>query len=130
MIVTNSVECEAKAIVGDFYAKLVAGDIDGAISMLAADVRVYEADSLPYAGEHHGVDGVMTAVGGAAKLFLVDQIEVQRLIGDGDQVAALASVPIRAAVSGARMLCVEWWVVRDGLIAECRPFYLDTAALL
>jgi len=109
-------------------------DLAALSELLAVDVVVYEAPSLPYAGEHRGVDGFVGLVDAMARTWeFPPGVKTFEFLDAGDgQVVVLT---LGRAVARATGREVEWRLsehfrVRDGRITEIRPFYWDTAAVV
>lgn len=132
----TSIESPAMTALKRFYAAeeryVASGGIDfGAVaSVIHPDVVVLSAASLPYGGEWRGVEQFerfLKAFGAAW-----EELEVQdptfMEFGD-DAVIALLTMKAKARKTGETLhapLC-QINRFRDGLLAEVRPFYWDTA---
>lgn len=111
-----------------FYASIEAGDIETVNAILAPDVIVHEAASLPYPGDFHGHAGfwdLMTKVaesweGLAARNF--------RFYTNEEGVLARLTLTAKSRVTGEHFEqeLIEAWTVKDGLLKEGRIFYFDT----
>jgi uncharacterized protein len=121
-----------EAIVRRFLALAQSGDRAGASALLHADVRVIEADSLPYGGVHRGPEGFHALVKRVFRNWDDVRVEVDRFISTGDTVIALARFQGRSKNNGEpfSMPMAEVWRVADGLIVEVQPFYFDTKRLV
>jgi ketosteroid isomerase-like protein len=97
----------------------------------AADVVLYQADSLPYGGVWRGHDGM-------EQFFLVmsqtwDAFEMvdQEFLSDASPLVVLTRVHARARATGRELSfpILQTIKVEDGCITEVHPFYWDTAAI-
>jgi len=121
------------AVVDALYTAAAAGKLDEVSRMLADDVVLYEAESLPYGGVHQGRDNVMKTITLLFTEYLnLSEYTVVRLLGEGEHVVACLKVAGVTHTSGKPVAfeACERFVVRDGVITEIKPFYWDTAALL
>jgi uncharacterized protein len=121
-----------EAVVRRFLALSQAGDRAGASALLHSEVRVIEADSLPYGGLHTGPDGFHALVKRVFRNWDEVHVEVDRFITTGDTVIGLARFQGRSKRTGIpfNMPMAEVWRVVDGLIVEVQPFYFDTKQLV
>jgi uncharacterized protein len=110
-------------------------NLDAVATLLHNDVLVREAPSLPYGGDHHGVDGFMHVVDavdeywevvGGTESFQMDIVEI-----DAETVLMRVDAEAIARSTGTRFLMrvVEFFTVRDGKIAMVDVHYWDTAAM-
>jgi ketosteroid isomerase-like protein len=110
--------------VNRFYAQVNAGDVDGALTLLADDVRWERPPDVPISGTEEGIEAVRrmwTAFTGSLERF---EIDPDRLELHGDQV--LAPITMRGVgksegtsfeFSGAQL-----FTVTDGRIARVQEF--------
>lgn len=120
-----------RAIVERFLHAAREKDIAALQALAAPDIRVLEAASLPYGGEHVGLDAFLALTRRVFRQLGVTELRVERIIGEEDLVVVLAT--IRGTPPGMapfEMPITEIWQVRGGRIREIRPFYLDTHLLL
>jgi ketosteroid isomerase-like protein len=116
-----------------FMAALQAGDRDALAGMMHPDFRVEEAESLPYGGVYHGVDGWMTLARAVTKTWKGFQISPIEFPG-GSQDRFL----VRFRISGAsrrtgkpfESTVLELWSFREDRLIEIAPYYFDTHALV
>ncbi|WP_030545236.1 nuclear transport factor 2 family protein [Streptomyces albus] len=97
----------------------------------APDVELRQADALPYGGVWRGHDGMarfFLAMGRAWETF--DMVE-QEFLATGETAVVLTRVRARARATGRELdfPILQTITVRDGRIAEVRPFYWDTRAI-
>lgn len=99
--------------------------------MLHPDVRVIEADSLPYGGVTEGPQGFLDLIKRVFKTWEETEVSVQQVLADEDRVVLLAEMTGRGKGGGRafRMPVAEIWSLEDGKIKEVRPFYSDTKLL-
>ena len=99
---------------------------------LAPDVVMYQAEHLPYRGEWHGREGIEKFMAAMSATWESLEFVEQRFVVDGDSVVIYNRGRMLARATG-RMLetsVMQYMRFRDGLIAEIRPFYPDTAAVM
>jgi uncharacterized protein len=110
-------------------------NLDVVATLLHDDVLVREAPSLPYGGDHHGVEGFMHVVDavdeywefvGGTESFQMDIVEI-----DPETVLMRVDTEAIARSTGVRLLMrvVEFFTVRDDKIAVVDVHYWDTAAM-
>lgn len=129
-------------VVRELYAALAARDaaaVEACIDAnFAEDVVLHEPASLPWGGTHEGLNrvkrmfvGMALAPAGAAPMDAA-QMVVERIAGDGDEVAVSLRFPFTSLATGELVDsgAVEWFSLRDGKVTEVRAVYLDTAALV
>ena len=117
-----------KSIVADFFTAAAANDQGAMAAILDPEVIVTEADSLPFGGRHVGFAAFQALVRRVFLLWRDTRVEVEQLIGDGEYVVVLATMPARSKADGA-VLCMpiaEVWRLEHGRVKEIRPFYFDT----
>ena len=117
-----------KAVVSAFLAAAAAGDRATMAALLAPDVTITEADSLPFGGTHVGLAGFEALVRRVFLLWRETRVEIERLIADGEHVVVLATMHARSKADGSalRMPIAEIWRLENGRVREIRPFYFDT----
>lgn len=120
-----------KTIVREFLAASQRADRDLMASLLDEEFVVHEADSLPYAGEHRGLEGFLALVRRVFTSFRDTRVEIDTVIGEGDTVIVLARLCGRSRHGGEAfsMPVNEVWRLRDGRIHSITPYYFDTARL-
>lgn len=99
-------------------------------TLAAEDLRVIEAGSLPYGGEHVGVGAFLALSRQVFRQLGITELRIDRIIAEGAVVVVLATIrgtpPGKAAFE---MPIAEVWRLEGGKIREIRPFYLDTHRL-
>ncbi len=123
---TNSIDT-----VRAFLAASQQGDRDTMAMLLHPDAEVHEADSLPYAGRHRGLDGFLALVKTVFTSFRDTRVEVDTIVGEGELVVVLATLSGRSKKTGEsfRMPVNEVWRLHEGRIVSITPYYFDTARL-
>jgi uncharacterized protein len=112
-------------------AYLLTGNFGELRSLFAPDAVIYQAAGLPYGGEHRGH-------GALERLFSIvretwqkiETLETRSLIV-GDEGAIWERLRFTSRRTG-KVLTTEVFIlvtVRDGVMVEARPFYLDTLAV-
>jgi hypothetical protein len=97
----------------------------------APDVVLHQADALPYGGtwrEHSGMEQFFLAMSRTWESF--DMVE-QKFLHTGEIAVVLTDVRARARATGRELTfpILQTITIKDGRIAEVRPFYWDTAAI-
>ena len=111
-----------------FYAAIAAGDVEAVNAILAPDVVVHEAESLPYPGEFHGHAGfwdLMQKVAGVWDHLVASDF---RFYTSPDGIMARLTLKARSRASGEsfEQELIEAWTVENGLLREGHIFYFDT----
>jgi uncharacterized protein len=117
-------------IVEAIFTALGAGDLAAAAAHFHSDVVIHEPPSLPYGGVFKGHEGFLDLFQRLATCYDNLSISPSAIADAGPFVMALTTLNGRSRTTGAEIsmpLC-EVFVVRDGKIADIRPFYWDTAA--
>lgn len=120
-----------KDIVQAFLDASVRGDEGAMRDLMHPDVRVIEADSLPYGGIIRGPDGFLDLIRRVFTTWDNTEVSVQQVLGDGDHVVLLAEMTGRGKGGGRafNLPIAEIWLLDGGKIREVRPFYSDTKLL-
>jgi len=120
-----------KQIVRDFLNASQIGDHETMAILLHPDAEIREADSLPYAGVYHGLEGFLNLVKTVFTSFRDTKVKIEDIIGEGDMVIVLASLSGYSKHSDERfrMPVAEVWRVVDSRIRSITPYYFDTARL-
>ena len=124
----SSMTDSSKDIVRAFLGAAQRGDMTTAASLLHPEVRIIEADSLPFGGVVSGFEGFTELVRRVFTTFANTAVTVDEYIAEGETVVVLATMTGQSKASGEAfsMPISEIWRLRDGLITEIRPFYHDT----
>ncbi|WAJ44252.1 nuclear transport factor 2 family protein [Mycobacterium sp. Aquia_216] len=124
-------EMRTRAAVEGFYDGMLTADLAAVEAVLHPDVAVSEPGSLPYGGEHVGVDAVVKLLGLLCAGIALDDVRRGDVLVRGERAAAFLEVPFTLADGSSQFLpVVETFLVKYGLIMQIRPYYFDTAALL
>ena len=123
---------ENKAIVSAFLAAAATNDREAMAQLLDPQIRVIEAASLPFGGEHAGIEAFHALVRRVFRLWRETRVEVHEMLADGDRVVVLATMHGRSKLSEERlaMPIAEIWSLRKGKVIEIQPFYFDTRRFL
>lgn len=127
----------AKAI-QDFYeaeAAYMASDTRNfapVAEMLSKDVLLCEPASLPYGGEYRGHDGFERWLRAFADTWSSMEVRHSEVFAMGDVVFNRSHVYAKARATGAPAdwPLLQYFRIKDGRVAELRPFHWDTAAML
>ena len=111
-----------------FYASIAAGEIDTVNAILAPDVIVHEAESLPYPGTFHGHAGFWDLMTKVAESWEDLEAKDFRFYINADGVLARLTLTAKSRATGEpfEQELIEAWTVKDGLLKEGRIFYFDT----
>jgi len=110
------------------YESIRSKDLDAFMSRCAEDIVLLEANSMPVAGEYRGQAQVRELMAGLIEFFDTSRLHPVRMVGDGEYVVAMLVFHVGPPV-GYEVVITEWWHIRDGKVAEIRPFYWDTQEL-
>ena len=112
-------------IVRSFYENAEGGNLDGALSLVAADCTWTEMAGFPYAGTYHGPDGVrdnvFARIGADWDRFAVD---VDEVLDAGDTVVGVGTYSGTCKATGKPMRArvVHVFRVRGGEIVAFEQF--------
>lgn len=109
------------------------GDMDEVMSLLSDDIVVHEAPSLPYPGDHHGLDGFLKLADAFNRVWEIKTPLDLTLLDAGDtRVVVLVrfDVDARATATPLTLRLAEIYTVTDGKIADLDIYYRDTAAIV
>lgn len=97
----------------------------------AANVVLYQADALPYGGVWRGHDGMERFLLAMSRAWEVFDMVEQEFLATGETAVVLTQVHARARATGKELdfPILQTLAVKEGRIAEVRPFYWDTAAI-
>jgi ketosteroid isomerase-like protein len=124
-----SAEDQTRSVVQQFYDYSLRADIEGVAKILHPDIVNYEAASLPYGGTHTGRAEVLQLLARLYSMIDLDTVAVGDILANSERAAAFLEVPFGDSASSETVSVIETFVIRDGLIAEIKPYYFDTAAL-
>lgn len=117
-----------REVVEQIFAASAAADWDTVRAHLHDDVRVIEADSLPYAGVFSGPDEFIALNQKVFDTWEESRNKIEHILSDGDHVVILATFSGRGRGSGKSFSVplAAVWRLEDGRVKEIRPFYFDT----
>ena len=116
-----------------FEHAFVRGDMDHVISLLAPDIVVHEAPSLPYPGDHRGIDGFLKLAEAFNRVWEIKSpLDLAFLDAGEDKVVVLVKFDAAARATGKPLTLrlVEVYTVHGGKIADLDVYYRDTAAIV
>lgn len=98
----------------------------------APDVVLHQAETLPYGGTWHGHAGMTRFFLAMSRTWGSFDMEEQEFLTTGETAVVLTQVRARARATGRELAfpILQTVNVKDGRIAEVRPFYWDTAAIV
>lgn len=120
-------------IVKDMYAAFGRGDIPAILGKLADDV-VWEFEgpsSISFTGIRRGVPEASGFFTGIDREHADPQLEIQSVIGSGDEVAAFGRYAATMKATGKRVTSplAHYWKFRDGKVVRYIN-HIDTAAFV
>lgn len=116
-----------KALVLELYDAISRGDAEYLFSALSPELELHEASSIAYGGIHRGLEEIGGLLGQLAGTFDMTNIQVERIVADGEFVVVMAS--FKTADHSFLVKISEWWQIQDGKVVEIRPYYWDTQEL-
>jgi ketosteroid isomerase-like protein len=98
----------------------------------SADVVLHQAEALPYGGIWRGHDGMEQFFVAMATTWEAFEMVAQEFLATSETAVVLTHVHARARATGRELDFPILQTIRivDGRIAEVRPFYWDTAAIV
>jgi ketosteroid isomerase-like protein len=127
---TASSQEETKAVVERFYDASLKADLVAMADIVADDVVIIEAPSLPYGGTHSGREQALALLSQLYDGIDLDAIPRPEVLAGPQRAVAFVEVAFRGADGGLTVISVvETFRVRDGRIVEIKPYYFDTAAM-
>jgi ketosteroid isomerase-like protein len=115
-------------IVQAIFDASAAQDWDVVRSHLHADVRVIEAESLPYAGEFVGPEAFIALNQQVFNTWEDSSNAIHHILADGDHVVILSEMTGRGRGSGESFTVplAAVWRFEGSKVKEIRPYYFDT----
>jgi ketosteroid isomerase-like protein len=110
-------------------------DLAGVLAAYDSEIVVREADSLPYGGTFHGIEGATKHATGAAQIWDDLQTPAERkldaqFLDAGDYVVVLWRQKGKVANGGKfDMPVVSVYKMRDGKVVESQMFHADSFAV-
>lgn len=97
----------------------------------APDVTLHQAAALPYGGIWRGHDGLARFFRRMGEVWEAFDMVDQEFLATGATAVVLTRVRARTRATGRELAfpILQTITVKDGRIAEVRPFYWDTAAI-
>lgn len=112
-------------------------DVAGVLAAYAPEIVIRDAESLPYGGTYHGLEGAKQHVEGAAQTWNHLQPAAERkmdaiFLDSGDYVIVLWRLRGLAASRGSKLdsPVVSVYKLCGGKIVESQMFYSDTVSIL
>jgi ketosteroid isomerase-like protein len=131
-----------RAVLEEFYAAeaeyVAAGgpgqaDFGRLARCLSRDVVIRQAPGLPWsdAGDWRGHDGVRAFMAAFARTWRSMEVQHHRIVAAEDRVAVELEVRFESAATGRALTTsiVQINTVRDGRIAEIKPYYWEPEAV-
>ena len=111
------------ALVRGLYEAFGRGDVDTVLAGFADDIEWNEPEGSPYAGQHHGPQGVVENVfGRLPEDWDGFDVTPEEILGDGERVVVLLTQRGTAKETGKQleMPAAHSWIVRDGKVQSFR----------
>lgn len=115
-------------VVQAVFAASAAEDWDVVKSHLHDDVRIIEADSLPYSGVFVGPEAFIALNRQVFETWEDSSNAIEHILADGDHVVILTTMSGRGRGSGEHFSVplAAVWLFEGGKVKEIRPYYFDT----
>jgi len=113
-----------KAVVRSFVEAFARGDIDSALSMLAGDSLVDEADGMPFSGTFTGPDGFKKLLDQMSSR-LDASVDSCDYLDDGGVIVTRMALIFASRATGRKLptRVTELYTVKDGKITHLDSFY-------
>jgi ketosteroid isomerase-like protein len=118
------------AIVRQMYDAFAKRDIDTIVDLVDPDIELHQTDLLPWGGDYHGHEGLMTFFGKLVE-HIDSQVTHEKLISAGDHVVQVGRTSGTVNATGRTFSIdeVHVWKLRDGKAVHFES-YVDTPAML
>lgn len=116
-------------------AALAAGaqsDAEAAMAMFSPEVIAHCPASLPFGGDHRGIDSYLQALAALNRYYTLDVTDSSVLATDSERVMLLLDIVYTAPTTGrsARQQCIEVLTFRGEKVSDVAVYYRDSAELL
>jgi ketosteroid isomerase-like protein len=121
-----------KASVQSFFDAAAANDSETMLAIFHPNIRVIEAESLPYGGIMEGAANFQNFTKKVFTTWSNTRVTTEKLIAEDDYVVVLATMYGTSKASGTpfTMPIAEIWKFdNSGKAVEIKPFYFDTKKL-
>ena len=124
-------EVENRDILRSFLKASERQDEEEMREYLHPEIRVIEAESLPYGGIHEGPDAFMELIPTVFGTWRDCNVTVNRWVSEGENVILLGVMTGSGKTTGMpfEVPIAEVWTFREGKIIEVVPYYFDTKML-
>ena len=122
-----------KQAVEDFFSAVAESDTEKMLSTFDSDLKIIEADSLPYGGIVEGSENFQDFTKRVFTTWNNTRVQVQRILADDAYVVVIATMSAESKLSGSSfdMEIAEIWTFNlSGKVIEIKPFYFDTHKLV
>lgn len=119
-------------VIDCMFAHMGKGDLDAAARLLDPEIVIHEAESLPYGGTYHGMEGFFDLFRKLAQEFDKLSITPSIIEDTGPFVVALTTLNGQQRCTGKAIVMplFEQFKLKNKLVVEVRPFYWDTAQIM
>jgi ketosteroid isomerase-like protein len=106
------------------YAALRRRQLDVMLAVLAPDVEIRDRREAPDAGVYHGREGALQALGLNEDAFESFELDPQRFVEAGDQVAVVVMLRVRGRGSGVTLeeRIGHLWTVAEGSATKLQVY--------
>jgi len=124
-------DLENKDILKSFLKASEKQDEKAMREFLHPEIRVIEADSLPYGGIHQGPDAFMKLIPKVFGTWRDCNVTVNSWVSEGEHVVLLGVMSGSGRTSGTpfEVPIAEVWTFHEAKIIEVVPYYFDTKML-
>lgn len=119
------------AIVNEMFDALGDGDVDRMTALFTSDIVVREAENLPFAGDHIGVEAIRTNLLGKMQVLYDLVVKDREVVQAGDRVLVALSGEFTSRATGrtVSMPMLELYSFKDDRICEIDVYYKDTTKI-
>ena len=104
------------------------GNIEKFLSYVSPDIIAVEPGFLFYGGTYRGIDGLISLFGKLTEKFVLESLNIDRILADGDLIVALCTISLRG--TGETVVFAERALFENGKAVSLHIYMHDTASLL
>ena len=126
-----SKEARDRETLDGLYAAFFAGEFEKWMSYWDEDSVIREAKTLPYGGEHKGIQEIGALAEKMGGLYSEFNINFDGIYGDDTKLVAVGTCNCTGRKTGKRasFSFAEVWVFKNDKVVEVTPIYGDTALM-
>jgi ketosteroid isomerase-like protein len=125
---TQELEAGNREIVLALYKATGRGDWAKAATLTTDDMLIREADTLPFAGNYRGLQGLRDLFATVQATLGVERIDMRQITAGGDWVVVLLDL-VLAGTPPVRAPLAEAFRLENGKVCEIVPYYFDTSVV-